>query len=88
MKKITKLLFVFTSILLAFGTSLSLKAQNIPNWEFLPLGYNYLDPDNFNVSGSYSFFEVSNFNSFRVKPNTEYTLFQTFPTETFSGIIK
>ncbi|HNZ50252.1 MAG TPA: hypothetical protein PLR16_02400 [Bacilli bacterium] len=85
MKKITKLLFVFTSILLAFGTSLSLKAQNIPNWEFLPLGYNYLDPDNFNVSGSYSFFEVSNFNSFRVKPNTEYTLFQTFPTETFFG---
>ena len=67
------------------STGLMLQAESIPNWEFLPLGPNYLDPNNFEVNGDSSYFTVNNFNSFRVKASTQYTLFQTHPLETFFG---
>ncbi|MGD9604881.1 MAG: hypothetical protein AB7V00_01835 [Bacilli bacterium] len=85
MKKLTKFLFLIISFMLVFVANPNIKADSIPNWEFLPIGPNYLDPDNFNVGGSDTYFTVSNFHMFRVQSATQYTLFQTHPAETFFG---
>ncbi len=83
MKTFKRCLFLLVAVLCSFGLSPEVKAGTFPNWEFFPVGENYLDPENFDVSGEAPYFHVQSFYDFRILNDTEYTLFSTFSDEAF-----
>jgi hypothetical protein len=85
MKTFKRCLFLLVAVLCSFGLSSEVKAATFPNWEFLPAGDNYLDPENIDVSGAAPYFHAQSFYPFRILPNTVYTLFSTFSNEAFLG---
>lgn len=78
MKKIVKkiILGLFIFFLFIGVTSFNTKANsNVPNWEFIPLGYNYFEDSNFKYTPlTMSSGRIETINYIHVKSNTTYMI--------------
>lgn len=76
-KGMKKTILVIVGILLLILIPQNVQADNnLPNWEFLPNGYNYLEDENFDytVSNPINYGMVTCRNYIRIKPSVTYML--------------
>ena len=72
-----KIMLVIVGVLLLAIMPFKVQADNhLPNWEFLPNGYNYLEDENFdyNVGNPINYGTVVCLNYIRIKPGVTYML--------------
>lgn len=76
MKKVVLIFLFFIGLIFSFSTA---KAESkLPTWEFLPIGINYLDPNNvwYKPIDGGNRGNIQTISKFRVLPNTEYRIYK------------
>ena len=74
LKKTFKLFCALSILFIVHKSAVNLQALN-ENRYYLPIGINYLDPDNFQVDPVNNIFSANSINMFRIKPATTYSLY-------------
>jgi len=83
MKKLNKIIIIITIVITVSVFFKSKVSAAEGNWDYLPLGENYLDPSNFTVEGELPDLNYSSINPFKINPSTTYSMFSSSYEQVF-----